>query len=247
MITTPEEKKLASGFYREALDILLENNCRFMIGGAFALFHYTGLRRDTKDLDIFCKAGEYAHILHLFASKGYQTEVTDSRWLAKIFKGDLFIDIIFNSPNNICRVDDSWYEHAPHSEFEGHDVLLIPPEEMIWCKIYVQNRERFDGADVNHMLMRYGPKLDWKKLFMRMEPDWQVLLAQLVMFQYVYPTDFPHIVPEWLYDELLQRAAEEYKLPPPVTKVCRGPIIDQTQYDTDIREWNYMVATIRSV
>jgi hypothetical protein len=247
MIATAEQKKEAHGFYREAMEILHTGQHRFMLGGGFAMAHYTGIHRDTKDLDIFCKSGEYANILHLFADKGYKTEVTDSRWLAKVFKGDYFMDIIFNSPNNICRVDDTWYDDAVKGEFEGYEVLLVPPEEMVWCKIYVQNRERFDGADVNHLLLRYGQQLNWKKLFTRLEPDWQLLLAQLVMFQYVYPADFPNIIPEWLYNELLNRAAEEYKLPVPLTKVCRGPIIDQTQYGVDIREWDYMVATIRSV
>jgi hypothetical protein len=247
MIETAEQKKEAHDFYQEAVRILQESSCRFMLGGGFALLHYTGIHRDTKDLDLFCKSGEFANILHLFAEKGFHTEVTDSRWLAKVFKDDYYIDIIFNSPNNICRVDDSWYDDAIEAEWEGKQVLLIPPEELIWCKIYVQNRERFDGADVNHMLLRYGQKLNWKKLFMRLESDWQLLLAQLVMFQYIYPADFARIIPEWLYTELLNRAAEEYRLPVPVTRVCRGPIVDQTQYGIDIREWDYMVATIRSV
>lgn len=247
MIISVEQKEQAHSFYREAMDILKACNCRFMLGGAFALFHYTGIFRDTKDLDIFCKPGEYTHILYLFAEKGYKTEITDARWLAKVFKDDFFIDIIFNSPNNICRVDDTWYDHAVTARFEGFDVLLIPPEELVWCKIYVQNRERFDGADVNHVLLRYGHKLDWKKLFARMETDWQILLAQLIMFQFVYPSDFTSIVPQWLYEELLRRAADAYHLPVPMMRVCRGPLIDQTQYGVDIREWHYMVSTIRSV
>lgn len=247
MIVTVEQKEQAHSFYREAMGILHQANCRFLLGGAFALFHYTGIYRNTKDLDIFCKPGEYACLLSHFIERGYRTEVTDARWLAKIFKDDYFIDVIFNSPNNICRVDDSWYDHAPRAVFEGFEIQLVPPEEMVWCKIYVQNRERFDGADVNHLLLRYGHQLDWKRLYARLETDWQLLLAQLMSFQFVYPTDFRTIIPGWLFESLLQRAAEEYKLPPPQGKVCRGPIIDQTQYGVDVREWNYMSSTIRSV
>lgn len=247
MIITVEQKEAAHSFYREVMEILQQCNCRFMLGGAFALFHYTGIYRDTKDLDIFCKPGEYTGILSLFAQRGYPTEITDARWLAKVFKDDYFIDVIFNSPNNICRVDDTWYDHAVSAKFEGYEVLLIPPEELIWCKIYVQNRERFDGADVNHLLLRYGHQLDWKKLYARLDTDWQLLLAQLMIFQFVYPSDFQSIVPQWLYEDLLKRAGEAFHLPASLSKVCRGPVIDQTQYGIDIREWNYMVSTIRSV
>jgi hypothetical protein len=64
------------------------------------------------------------------------------------------------------------------------------------------------------------------------------------MFQFVYPSDFHEIIPKWLFDELIQRANNQYQLPPPVVKVCRGPVIDQTQYSVDIKDWDYKVSTI---
>ncbi|RZL05553.1 MAG: hypothetical protein EOO89_26180, partial [Pedobacter sp.] len=218
-----------------------------MLGGAFAMFHYTGIYRDTKDLDIFCKPSEYPRIMKHFAEKGFKTQLYDVRSLAKIFKGEYFIDLIFDTVNNICTVDDSWYEHAVEGEFAGVKVKFLPPEELIWCKIYVQNRERYDGADVNHIIMRYGKKLDWKRILFRMDPHWHLLLAQILQFQFVYPSEYHDIIPKWLFDELMIRAHEQYDLPPAWEKVCRGPIIDQTQYQVDIKEWDYKVVTIKTV
>jgi hypothetical protein len=218
-----------------------------MLGGAFAMFKYTGIYRDTKDLDIFCKSGEYPRILKCFAEKGYRTELTDVRWLAKVFKGEYFIDIIFDTVNHICAVDDTWYEHATSDEFAGVNVKFIPAEELIWCKLYVQNRERFDGADVNHILLKSGQKLNWERIWLHMERHWHILLAQLLMFQFVYPADYHEIIPKWLFDNLMARANEQYDLPPSIEKVCRGPIIDQTQYGIDVKEWNYKAITMRTV
>jgi hypothetical protein len=246
MIVTEEQRKEAHAFYREALQLLHQSGTNFMLGGAFAMFHYTGIYRDTKDLDIFCKPSEYTKILKFFAGKGYRTELTDVRWLAKVFKGDYFMDIIFDTVNNICRVDDTWYQHAVKAKFLEEDVLLIPPEELVWCKIYVQNRERFDGADVNHILLKKGKELDWKRLLFRMDPHWHLLLAQLLSFQFVYPSEFHQIIPKWLFDDLMARAHEQYDLPPAVEKVCRGPVIDQTQYQIDIKDWDYKVSTIKT-
>jgi hypothetical protein len=246
MVVTEEQRKEAHAFYREALELLEECGANFMLGGAFAMFHYTGIYRDTKDLDVFCKSSEYPKILKFFAEKGYRTELTDVRWLAKVFKGDYFVDIIFDTVNNICRVDDTWYERAIPCEFVGIPVKMIPPEELIWCKLYVQNRERFDGADVNHIMLKYGNKLDWKHILFRMDQHWHMLLAQLIMFQFVYPTDYHDIIPKWLFDELINRAKEQYDLPPAVERVCRGPVIDQTQYSIDIKEWDYKVSTIKT-
>jgi predicted nucleotidyltransferase len=247
MIVIDEHKKEAHAFYKEALMLLNDSGAKFMLGGGFAMFQYTGIYRDTKDLDIFCKSSEYPKIMKHFAEHGYQTELTDVRWLAKVFKGDHFIDIIFDTVNNICTVDDSWYEHATEGMMFDVPVKYIPAEELIWCKIYVQNRERYDGSDINHVLLRHGKELNWKRILFRLDQHWHLLLAQFILFQFVYPADFHQIIPKDLFDELMERARMQYDLPSPVEKVCRGPIIDQTQYAVDIKEWNYKVTTIKTV
>jgi hypothetical protein len=247
MIVTEDQKREAHAFYREALQLLHESGADFLLGGAFATFHYTGVYRETKDLDIFCRSSEYPKILKHFAEKGYHTELTDVRWLAKVFKGDYFMDVIFDSVNHICTVDDGWYEHSPMGEFEGIPVRLVPPEELIWCKTYVQNRERFDGADINHMFLKYGKQLNWERLLKRLDHHWHLFLCKILNFQFVYPSDYRDIVPKWLFDELMKRAYEQYDLPSSVERVCRGPLIDNTQYSIDIREWNYKSVTIKTV
>jgi hypothetical protein len=45
----------------------------------------------------------------------------------------------------------------------------------------------------------------------------------------------------------MRRAHEQYEIPPAFEKVCRGPMIDQTQYEIDIKEWNYKTYTIKTV
>jgi hypothetical protein len=242
-----QKKEDARAFYKEALLILDEIGADYMLGGGFALYHYTGIVRDTKDLDIFCRSSDYTRILKYFSEKGYEIQLYDARWLAKVKKGPDFIDIIWDTVNNICRVDNSWFERAPEGEYAGHKVRFIPPEELLWCKIYVQNRERYDGSDVNHLILRYGEKMDWKHILHRMDPHWHLLLAQLLSFQFCYPSDHRAIVPQWLFDELLDRARQQYDIPSSFEKVCRGPIIDQTQYEVDIKEWNYKVTTIKTV
>ncbi len=247
MIVTPEQKLQSAKIYKEAIELMLASGSDFMLGGAFAMFHYTGIFRDTKDLDIFCKPDECTVLLKYFAKHGYKTELTDIRWLAKVFKGDFFIDIIFDTVNNICRVDDTWYEYAIIGDFDGVAVKILPAEELIWCKIYVQNRERNDSADINHILLKYGTKLDWKRILDRLNQHWHLLLSQLIIFQFVYPADYPKIIPKWLFDELIDRARGQYDLPPSLEKVCRGPIIDQTQYEIDIKKWDYKVCTITTI
>lgn len=236
-----EEARL---FYKKVLAILEEKELQFMIGGGLAVSFHTGIQRDTKDMDIFCRVEDYPAIIHVFKEKGFYTEITDSRWLAKVYEGNCFIDIIFNSPNNMCRVDDSWFAHAVAAEIIGQKSLVISPEEIIWCKIYVQSRNRFDGADIHHLFLTKGKDLDWQRLLRRLDLHWPLLLAHLITFQFVYPADYREIVPEWVYTELLQRLNTQFTLPTPIRKVCLGPLIDQKQYKIDIENWGYEVINI---
>lgn len=247
MLKIVEPRMEAQEFYKLSLELLLKNDVRFMLGGGFALYHYTGIVRDMKDMDIFCKPSEYPKILKLFADHGYETQVYDVRWLAKVHHDDHYIDIIFNTVNNICLVDDAWYEHAPETEVFGVPVHIIPDVELVWCKLYVQNRERYDGSDINHIILKHGHKLDWKRLLSRIDPHWHLLLMQVLQFQFVYPSEYRQIIPDWLFFELMKRANEQYELPAPYEKVCRGTIIDNTQYEIDIKDWNYKACTIMTV
>ncbi len=245
-MTQEETQSTAQDFYQEALQLLLKHQSPVLIGGAFALYHYTGIYRDTKDLDLFCKAEDYPSILKLLSQHGYRVEVTDPRWLAKAYKGDYFIDLIFNTTNHTCFVDDSWFEKEEKGELFEVPVRFILAEELLWTKIYVQNRERYDGADINHLILRYGSQLDWQKLWNRMKQHWNLLLSQLLNFQFIYPSD-RKLVPSWLFDELLALAKSQYELPEPIEKVCLGPLVDHTQYQIDITEWKYKSFTTKTL
>ena len=233
-------------FYKEVLELLNKNNIPYLIGGAFAIRNYTGISRNTKDIDLFCKAGDYQEVLKICVDQGLEVEVTDARWLAKIFKDGYFIDVIFSTSNNLCPVDDSWFTNSCQANLFDVKVNCVAPEDMIWCKTYIQDRGRFDGADINHLILKRGRDLDWKRLLGRLENHWHLLLAHLLNFQFVYPSD-RDIIPRWLFDELLKKAKEQFDLPPSENKVCLGPIIDHRSYGIDITEWGYKVVTLNSV
>jgi hypothetical protein len=69
----------------------------------------------------------------------------------------------------------------------------------------------------------------------------------MLIFQFTYPHDYRDILPKELFDQLIKRAADQYELPPCLEKVCLGPLIDQTQYEIDIKEWDYKSYTIKTV
>ncbi len=98
---------------------------------------------------------------------------------------------------------------------------------MIWSKAFIQERERFDGADVLHLLRETGPSLDWPRLLMRFGDHWRVLLSHLILFGFVYP-DKRQIIPAWVMEELIRRLAASR--PNSNNDVCYGTLLSREQY-----------------
>ncbi|MGF9692066.1 MULTISPECIES: nucleotidyltransferase family protein [unclassified Rhizobium] len=228
----------AEAFVLEALEELVASRIPYLLAGTFAVSAYTGISRPTKDLDIFCKAGDFNRILAHFKSKGYQIEVEDDRWLGKVIKGNLFFDVIFAGSNGTMPIGDQWFENARQVEMNGHKVRITAPTELIWSKCFVQLRHRYDGADVVHVILKAHDQIDWKRLLGHMEVHWEVLLIHLLNFRWIYPTERDKI-PDWLMDELLDRLAAQRQLPLPQMKICRGRMFSRIDFDIDVKEWGF--------
>lgn len=225
-------------FYCQALGILNQARLPFLIGGAYAFERYTGIARHTKDLDIFVRPDDVHSILDVFAEAGYQTEVAVSHWLAKAYHGENFVDIIFNSAHGCLPVTDSWFEYAIQEEVFGMPVKICAPEEMIWSKAYVMARDRFDGADVAHLILAYGEQMDWERLVSQFGDHWRVLFSHLVMFGFIYPGERSRI-PAWVMQQFCQKLQQESSQPDSTDKVCRGTMLAPFQYLTDVQQWQY--------
>jgi hypothetical protein len=231
-----------TSFYVSSLARMKAAGVPFLVGGAFAYSRYSGIHRDTKDLDVFVRPSDVPSTLALFEKAGYQTKIPFPHWLAKVYCDDrMFMDVIFSSGNGVARVDDQWFEHAVEHDVLGLTVCLCPPEEMIWSKAFIQERERYDGADVAHLIRELGPTLSWERLLVRFGDDWPVLFSHLVLFRYIYPNR-RQAVPDWVIDELSQRFLE---LPAkPNVRVCRGPVLSREQYLHDINNLDYEDARV---
>jgi hypothetical protein len=233
----------SSAFYRQILQVLKQAGVDLLVGGAYALAHYTGIVRHTKDFDIFVRPEDCERTLDVLATAGWRTELTFPHWLGKAYHGDEFGDVIFSSGNGVARVDDEWFAHAVRAGMLGERVLLCPAEEMIWSKGFVIERERHDGADICHLLRARGPELDWDRLLRRYGPNWRVLLSHLVLFGFVYPGEQAK-VPARVMQELLGRLRQELQAPSPDERLCRGTLLSRLQYLKDVEEWGYRDARV---
>ena len=228
----------AEEFYAEVLKILKRTRIPFLVGGTFAVNAYIGSDRPTKDLDIFCKASDYPRILAVMKGKGYKTGVEDERWIAKILKGKHYLDVVFNAGNAVTPITDEWFRLSRPARILGLNVKLLPPTELIVSKVFVQDRYKYDGCDIAHIVLVMHRSINWKRLLRYLDQYWEVLLIHLLNFRFMYPAERRR-VPLWLFKELLTRLERQIDLPVSYTRVCRGRLFSRSDYAIDITQWGF--------
>ena len=228
---------VSRAFYRRVMHELEERGVPLLVGGAYAFERYTGIGRHTKDFDIFVHPRDVERALAWLAASGCATELTFPHWLAKATRGDDVVDLIFSSGNGVALVDDLWFRHGVAETVLDVPVKLVPPEEMIWSKAFVMERERYDGADVAHVLRACADTLDWPRLLARFDVHWRVLLHHLVVFGFIYPSERTRI-PAAVMRELMGRLDQELTRPSG-DGACRGTLISRAQYLVDVERWGY--------
>jgi predicted nucleotidyltransferase len=227
----PDQENL----FREVLQLLTDEGVPFVVSGAFALQTHTGIYRDTKDLDLFLSTEDAQRAIKVLQKDGFQCEVTDPVWLAKAHRGEFFVDLITGMSNGVINVDRSWIDRATPSELFGVPVRVLGPEELILSKLFVTRRERFDGADIVHVIYGTHGQLDWDWLLQSVEPHWEVLYWMLVLFHYAYPAKSDY-VPSRIWDDLINRFQTAIRNPDR-NAPFRGSLIDPLMFAIDVDEW----------
>src|SRR5262245_27675728 len=118
-LRTPGELRVRA----RAIEVLTSAGIPFLVGGAYAYFQYTGIYRDTKDLDLFLTRADAERALEVLGRDGWRSERTFDWWLFKAFKGEWYVDLIFNSGNGVAEVDRSWFRNAPWGTVMGQRAL----------------------------------------------------------------------------------------------------------------------------
>jgi len=231
----PEEER---DVYRRALQALNEASIPYVVAGAYAIYEHTGIYRQTKDLDVFVEPEVVIQAAHALHDAGFVMRLEDLHWLAKGFVGERFVDLIYGMGNGVALIDEEWFRHSRPGVLAAEQVRIAPAEELIWHRLFINERHRHDMSDVVHLLLCIGDVLDWQRLMSRVGPHWPLLLAQLQMFSYVYP-GYRSNVPAWVMEQLLERAREDIGRDEEDADVTRGTLISRFSFAIDVREWGF--------
>jgi hypothetical protein len=223
--------------FRRWLEVLRGTGVPYALGGAYAQYGFTGIWRDSKDLDAFVRPEDVRAVLDAFEAEGFDTELRDVRWLAKVHSAPHLLDVLFAVRHMTrLRIGDDWLRTAATARFLGVPTRLLRPEEIIATKAYIANRDRFDGADILHMIRAVQGEVDWQRVVDLLEGDEEIVLWHLVLFAFAYPMHR-----EWLPRELMRRAFEHVGTSPEEldARAFRGMVLDPVSFRVDVTESGY--------
>jgi hypothetical protein len=220
---------------REVLVALERQRIPYAVAGAYALLEHTGICRTTKDLDLFLTSENWSAAFNCLQQNGFQCEICDPVWLAKVHRDHYFVDLITGMSNAVFSVDDSWIRNSQPASVLGIQTRVLAPEELLVSKLFVARRERFDGADIAHIIYGTAGNLDWGRILHLAGEHWEMLLWALILFRYVYPAQ-THFVPVVLWQDLLGRFLK-LVLQPDGQGKFRGSLVDDNMFAIDVKEW----------
>lgn len=222
-------------FFAEVLKALNDSEVPYAVSGAFALHHCTGIWRGLKDLDVCLPAAAVAPAGDLAKQRGFFFEPLDPVWIAKIRCGKLYVDLITGMSNGVLAVNPSWIDRARSVNILGIQTRVLAPEELLASKLFIARRDRFDGADVAHIIFRTGDRLDWDRILSLVGEHWELLLWSLIFFRYAYP-GYSCAVPAPVWRSLLGKFQEQVRQPA-LTLPFRGSLIDDRAFAIDVNDW----------
>jgi hypothetical protein len=177
--------------YLAAMEFVRNAGVRFMLGGAFGLACYTGRWRNTKDLDFYIVPGDRDRAIEALTSAGfrdyYEELPYDRTWIYRATRDNYIVDVIWAMANQRAQIAPNWFDHATDVTLKGERLQALPAEELLWCKLYVLQRDRCDWLDLINLLYATGPQLDWDRLFSRVAEDRPVLIGLLSVFSWLAP------------------------------------------------------------
>jgi len=250
-LSTEERKSVTHGefwipeaereIYKRALAALNEAGVPYVVAGAYAIYEHTGIYRQTKDLDLFCEPQAVVGAMRALRDAGFRTRLEQGHWLAKALDDPYFVDVIFGMGNGLALIDADWYAHSKPAILAATPVRVAPPEELIWHRLFINERHRHDMADIAHLILTRGHLMDWDRLLARTDEHWPLLLSQVQMFRYVYP-GYREQIPARVVNELLERAGRDALVPAAKDRehdTTRGTLISRFSFAIDVNEWGF--------
>lgn len=222
--------------YAQVLRTLGDAQVSFAVGGAWAVNHYLRLGRYSPDLDLMLEPTSLGPALEALTSIGGElidTGVMQARVALPVGE----VDLIHHFAQGEYAVEPAFLQHSVPARLFNTATLVTAPDDLIWTKVFIASRYRFDGADVVRLMRATHDCLNWRRLQELLAPFPQLLMAYLNLYAFVYP-DCRNTIPDWLWKDLY--ANLQTPVEPTEPKICRGPLLDSHHFAFDLIAKGFM-------
>lgn len=191
--------------YRFAIEAAHKAGIQFLLGGGFGLAVYTGRWRNTKDIDFYILPRDREAMIAALSSVGFvdyfDQRPYDPGWIYRSIRDNIIVDIIWSMANRRAEVDEHWFQRAQTVVIRDETIQIVPAEELLWCKLYILQRDHCDWTDIFNLLHAVGRQIDWSHLLKRVGSDVPLLQAALTVFMWLCPKRSAAL-PAWLLKQL---------------------------------------------
>lgn len=147
----------------DGLDLLGTRGSPHLVIGNLATGHYLGQEwSPLQDIDFLLQPGEAELVLEAFREAGFSVYRKDERWLYKVAKPNVTIDIIFLA-SDAMELDGKLLARARSAALRGVPFPVPSPEDLFVMKVLTDNLER------------QGHWYDCLRLIGRSDIDWEYL------------------------------------------------------------------------
>ena len=192
--------------YRSAIEAARSTGLPFLLGGGFGLAVFTGRWRNTKDIDFYIRPRDRETMIAALSNIGFvdyfEQRPYDPGWIYRSIRDHIIVDIIWSMANRRAEVDELWFEHAQTTVIRDASIQIVPAEELLWCKLYIMQRDHCDWTDVFNLIYAVGSQLDWNHLITRLGDDVALLQAALTVFNWLCPERAAAVIPPRLRKQL---------------------------------------------
>jgi hypothetical protein len=191
--------------YRRALAAVRQTDVPFALGGGLAVAFYTGHWRASRDLDLYVLPQDAPVVSSALLDAGlvdyFDARPYDRSWIFRAAGGEAIVDVIWALANGAGWVERRWLTGGARTRLEDEALPLLAPEEILWSKIHVLQRDRCDWPDLLNLLYTTGPQLDWSRLLHLLAGEERLLASLLLLFTWLAPAR-AHKFPGWLWPRL---------------------------------------------
>ncbi|HEY3417945.1 MAG TPA: nucleotidyltransferase [Armatimonadota bacterium] len=201
----------------EACSVLDARGIPYVIGGGTAVVIY-GRDRRTKDFDIFMNRDVLRVTMDILSNAGFTTADTEKRWLYKVWRDELTIDLIVETRGG-DRIDEEVMARSRMIDHFGQDFRIMGPEDTLYRKILTQLPGRPDWYDALSIIERQDGQLDWTYFLSRAQRYPRRVLGFLLFAQtelhvpatpravgdnVLFQGDTPGPIPQWVVFSLVR-------------------------------------------